>query len=109
MSMRTRVPLALLIGLQALDVFLHVITDQFEVIRVASNVIIGVGALSAIVMSERSEVVILSATVAYLVLNIVFVFHNGAFNPASGAPRVPLFAFVMGSLFLANWLRIRAR
>lgn len=108
--MRTRLssrllPLALLIGLQIMDVAVHVAAQQIEPIRITSNAIIALGAIIAVLgAASVSRLVLLLSAAAYFVLNAVFLIQNGVVNPATASPRIPLFVFVFGSLLLVYWL-----
>ncbi|MEO1677286.1 MAG: hypothetical protein AAFU80_03915 [Pseudomonadota bacterium] len=107
MTLRTIAPLVVLALVQGLDVFVHVVTGQIEPIRIASNLILIVGAGAAVLVPTRSGVLLLLAGTIYLVLNGAFVAQHGLINPTTGALRAPLFGFVVASLLLATWLRRR--
>ena len=110
MNTRAFVPLLLLIGLQGLDVLLHVVTGQVEMIRIASNIIIASGAIVAALLPARiSRLVLIMETAAYLALNIVFLAMNGWINPETGSPRLPLIIFIAGTLVLAVLLGRRLK
>ena len=102
--MGARGPLVLLIVLQGLDILLHVATDQVEPIRIASNVIIGSGAVLALPgpLSRATSLILVSGGI-HLVLNLVFLAQYGLVNPTSGGVRLPLFGFVIASLALLAW------
>ena len=110
MNTRAFLPLLLLIGLQGLDVLLHFVTGQVEMIRIASNIIVASGAIVAALLPARiSRLVLIMETVAYLALNLVFLAMNGWINPETGSPRLPLIIFVVGTLTLAIWLGRRLK
>ncbi|MEL6169273.1 MAG: hypothetical protein AAFR35_11310 [Pseudomonadota bacterium] len=96
-------PVIVQLFLQAFDIVVHVATDQLEPLRVASNLILGVAAFIAARPGRFAGPIIFVASVAYLVLNILFLFQFGLTNPSTGGLRYPLFAFVAGSLALAYW------
>ncbi|MEO0999931.1 MAG: hypothetical protein AAFW69_04920 [Pseudomonadota bacterium] len=103
------IPLAALVVVQALDVLLHVVTGQIEPIRIASNLILVAGAFAAMRAAGRARLLIAGAVLVYVLLNAVFLGQNGLVNPATEALRIPLFAFVIGSVALALWLERRRR
>ena len=96
-------PLILQLVLQALDVLLHVATDQLEPVRVASNLILGLAVFIAARPGRFARSLILVASGAYLALNILFLVQYGLANSNTGGLRIPLFGFVVGSLVLAGW------
>lgn len=98
---------ALLTGLQLVDVIVHIATGQVEPTRITSNVIISAGAIAALFSPFRSTQLVLVTSTLYLVLNLAFLLQNGVANPATGALRIPLFIFIVGSLVLAAWYRQR--
>lgn len=102
--MTALLPIILLLALQALDFLLHAATDQIEPLRVASNAIIGIGAVVALRAGDHAKTLILAVCAAYLALNCLFLFQYGLINPNTGGLRGPLFGFVIGSLMLAAWL-----
>ncbi len=102
---RAYVTLAVLVGLQVLDVFVHVATGQVEIIRMTSNAILIAGAAVSVFASPRARIVILVSGILYLVLNLAFLVQHGLVNPATEALRIPLFGFVAVSLALTAGLR----
>ncbi|MEO0591883.1 MAG: hypothetical protein AAFZ11_15180 [Pseudomonadota bacterium] len=96
-------PLILQLVLQALDIAVHAATDQIEPLRVASNAVLGLAALVAARSGRFARPLLVGASVAYLALNIWFLFQFGLVNPNTGGVRYPLFVFVFGSLALAAW------
>ncbi len=101
--------LACLIGLQGLDILLHVAAGQLEPIRLASNAVICIGAAAFVFASTSSRLAIYVAGLVYLALNAAFLFQNGLINPATNGLRLPLFGFVAVSLFLLSWLARRPK
>ena len=107
---RVLIPLVLLIVLQILDVVVHVATQQIEPIRITSNAVLSAGALAAVLLAvSASRFAIPLAVTAYLVLNLLFLAQHGTVNPTTEALRLPMFVFVLGSLGLSHWLRLRIR
>ncbi|MEW9918647.1 hypothetical protein AB2B41_03475 [Marimonas sp. MJW-29] len=111
MSARFPILLFLLLGLQGLDVLVHVATGQFEPLRVASNSVIAIGAILFTSATRGRTTVALGAGLAYIALNALFLVQHGIVNPDTGAVRLPLFGFVLGSLVLLVWLvqRLKAQ
>jgi hypothetical protein len=99
----------LLALVQAVDVAVHIATDQFEPIRVLSNLVVVIGAVAALVRPGSASTVLLVAGAGYLGLNLLFVALHGVVNPSSGAPRTALLVFVLASLALVFWQRARMR
>lgn len=103
-----RVIFALLLIVQLLDMAVHVFTNQAEPTRIASNLILGLGALFAARQSSgRSELLLIISVLLYAVLNLVFLVQNGMVNTTTGAVRLPLFGFVMVSLALSSLMVYR--
>lgn len=96
----------LLAGWQALDVAVHVATDQIEPIRILSNLLILTSVGTARRLPSARHLVLLGGGFAYLALNLVFVAQHGLVNPDTGQMRGALFAFVIVSLGLL-WLLAR--
>lgn len=97
------IPTLLLLGLQALDIALHIATDQFEPIRILSNVIIAGGVVWMALSKRNARSIAMISGGLYLLLNLVFVIQNGIFNPATDGLRLPLFGFVIFTLLLLVW------
>eukprot|EP00931_Biecheleriopsis_adriatica_P023449 TRINITY_DN1479_c0_g4_i1.p1 TRINITY_DN1479_c0_g4~~TRINITY_DN1479_c0_g4_i1.p1 ORF type:complete len:157 (+),score=19.19 TRINITY_DN1479_c0_g4_i1:40-471(+) len=93
---------------QILDVVVHVVTHQIEIDRILGSCAILLWAIFSIacvygafpMLSKVPILVGLAATVlmTYLVLNIVFLAHEGLSN--DGKPRVVFFVFVLITLGL---------
>lgn len=98
------VPLGLLIGLQVIDVSVHVATGQVEVLRILANLVIGLGAVVSVRGAGAVGVMLVGSGLVYLLLNLVFLAQNGVVNPQTGSLRLPLFVFVVGSLLLLGWI-----
>ncbi|WP_432816894.1 hypothetical protein [Sulfitobacter sp. JB4-11] len=97
--------MGLLIGLQILDIVVHVATMQVEPIRITSNLIIAAGTIFGVLNAgKRSRMVIALAAAAYLVLNLLFLAQHGLVNPSTEALRTALFVFVFMSMALVFWL-----
>lgn len=97
------IPTLLLLGLQALDITLHIATDQFEPIRILSNVIISGGVIWMALSERNARSIAIVSGALYLLLNLVFLIQNGIINPATDGLRLPLFAFVIFTLLLLVW------
>ena len=91
-------PTLVLLALQVLDVGLHIVTDQFELIRAISNGIAAGGAILILFAARRGRAIGGAAGITYLALNGVFLVQNGITNPATDALRLPLFGFVAFTL-----------
>lgn len=96
-------PIILVCAFQGVDIALHVATGQFEVIRLASNIIAVFGAMAVHVASKRALSAVLVSGAGYILFNAVFLAQNGLTNPSTGNLRLPLFAFVFITLFLYFW------
>lgn len=94
--------------LQVLDIAVHAATDQLEMLRVTSNVIILLWLAAVMFGKFNSKVPALSAVGAYLLLNIVFLIREGVTNPEQGGGlRVTLFLFVILTTVLSTVLLTR--
>ena len=102
-------PIVLILALQGIDIALHIATDQFEIIRVASNIVVALGAMAMFFTPNFARLALLGSGATYLLLNAIFVAQNGVSNPDTNALRVPLIGFVIVTLALLIWSRLRAR
>ena len=93
--------------IQLLDIIIHAATNQLEILRVSSNVIVllwlaivAIGKLNAKFLQIAA-----SSIGAYLVLNIIFLAINGATNAEQGGGlRVTLFLLVFLTITLSTLL-----
>ena len=87
--------------IQVLDILLHASTNQLEILRVSSNIIILLWL--AVVASGRLNtkflVTAISAIGLYLILNIIFLTQEGVTNVEQGGG-------IRGTLFLLMFLTI---
>ncbi len=93
--------------IQVLDILLHAATNQLEILRVSSNIIILLW--SAIVASGRMNtkflVPAISAIGLYLILNIIFLAQEGVTNVEQGGEiRGTLFLLMFLTILLSAWL-----
>jgi hypothetical protein len=95
--------IVLAFAVQALDVALHVATDQFELIRAASNLVAVCGATGIFFTSKHARSAWLLASASYLLLNAIFIAQNGVINPVTGDLRLPLIGFVIVTLIVLYW------
>lgn len=98
-----------LIFIQLLDILLHSLTNQFEMIRVISNCIV-IGWVLILSVSINKAVLKLFTTVSfsiYIILNGLFVFENGIVNPITQTVRLPLLVFVLMTVLLMIILIIK--
>ena len=91
-------PTLVLLVLQVFDIGLHIVTDQFELIRVISNGVAVGGAILILFAAQRARAIGGAAGLTYLALNGVFLAQSGITNPATDALRLPLFGFVASTL-----------
>ncbi len=105
--MRTGLILILLIGLQVVDVALHIAAGHVEPLRVAASAVLVLGAVVAWQVAASQRTAVALGALVYLALNTWFLVQNGITNPDSGALRVPLFGFVALSLALLYWLHLK--
>jgi len=104
-------PLVLsIVVIQFIDFAIHVATDQLELIRILSNVIIGGWALWSLRAGARIRAAGLVAVAVYVGLNLAFLTMNGLTNPDKGdAPRLTLFVLVGLTTALVLWAVSRRR
>lgn len=107
--MQKYLPFVLLICLQVVDVVLHLTTGQVEPLRLLSNALIAFDAYHAVFADWYTRMFTYLSGLAYLVLNMVFLFQNGVINPDTGELRLPLFGFVVVSLCLLFLIRPRSQ
>jgi len=79
---------------QTLDIVLHAATDQLELLRVTSNIVILLWLVTAM-LGKANRVMAVSTIGAYLLLNITFLAREGVVNvEQAGGLRVTLFVLI---------------
>jgi hypothetical protein len=97
---------------QLFDIAIHAVTNQLELLRVFSNIIILVWSLVVIFGKLDKKILPVSggSIGAYLVLNLVFLALEGVTNPNQGGElRVMLFLLVFLTVGLSTLLTILRR
>lgn len=86
----------LLIGIQILDILMHLITNQFEIIRAQSNIIIIMWSFFLFIPTRKfSRNIVSTISISiYLILNALFLFQYGMINPNNDSLRIALLLFV---------------
>jgi hypothetical protein len=86
----------IIIVVQLCDILIHYWTNQFELVRVQSNIIIimWVFYISIRRNSILQKIITTASISIYLILNFVFVFENGILNPNSNEIRFLLLILV---------------
>lgn len=86
----------IIVVVQLCDILIHYWTNQFELIRVQSNIIIIMWVFYvSIRQNSILQKIITTASISiYLILNFVFVFENGIINPNSNEIRFLLLILV---------------
>lgn len=87
----------LIIVIQILDVLTHALTNQLEMIRVQSNIVIVLWTIFLYLRTSKFSKRLLStlSISIYLILNLLFIFQFGIINQQSGDYRVALIIFVI--------------
>ena len=95
-----------IILIQLFDIIIHAATDQLELLRVTSNLIIlaWVVILLAGKLGEKIKAVALGSIGAYLGLNLIFLALEGLTNANTSAPRSMLFLLVIPTTVLSGML-----
>ncbi|MBI5354214.1 MAG: hypothetical protein HZB50_16340 [Chloroflexi bacterium] len=72
--------------IQLLDIIIHAATDQLEMIRVSSNVIIflWLAAMASGRFNTKFPAIAVSSIGSYLILNIIFLIREGVTNVEQG-------------------------
>lgn len=93
--------------IQLLDIIIHAVTNQIEILRVSSNAIILLW-LAGVALGRFKAKFLLTAISSiglYLVLNIIFLAREGVTNVEQGGGlRVPLFLLVFLTITLSTAL-----
>ncbi|MBA3531504.1 MAG: hypothetical protein H0T73_06230 [Ardenticatenales bacterium] len=91
-------------AIQLFDIFIHAVTNQLEILRVASNIIILLWVASAVSERFKKIVSITAAAIGiYLILNIAFLSLKGITNAAQGGElRVMLFVLLFLTTILST-------
>lgn len=85
--------------IQIFDIAVHVLSNQVELIRILSNILIMVWIISQVFLSlSMNRVIGIGALTIYLILNIIFLFLEGMLNPYGGYRIVFFILIVMTSL-----------
>jgi hypothetical protein len=103
----------LIISVQILDIIVHFLTNQLEMIRVQSNIVIMMWTIFLFIQTRafsKSMITTISISI-YLILNLLFIFQYGLVNSLSGNLRIALIMFVLLTVSLAfiqtNQLKIK--
>lgn len=103
----------LIISVQILDIIVHFLTNQLEMIRVQSNIVIMMWTIFLFIQTRafsKSMITTISISI-YLILNLLFIFQYGLVNSLSGNLRIALILFVLLTVSLAfiqtNQLKIK--
>lgn len=93
----------LIISIQILDVFTHALTNQLELIRVQSNIVIVLWTIFLYLKTSKFSKRLLStlSISIYLILNALFIFQFGIINQQSGDYRIALIMFVILTVSLS--------
>jgi hypothetical protein len=92
---------------QVVDIVIHAATDQVEILRILSNLIVLFWVVGVVWGRFKTGSLPMSvgAVGVYLLLNLTFLALEGVTNPAQGdAPRIMLFLLVLLTLGLSGWL-----
>ena len=97
-------------AIQLVDIIIHAATNQLEIIRVFSNLII-LAWLTVLMLNwlkrKWLQIAILSIGL-YMVLNFIFLAREGLTNPEQGGSlRIMLFLLVFFTVTLSAWLSYR--
>jgi len=83
----------LIIAIQLFDIAVHILTNQVELIRIASNVLIMFWVSAPRFLSfSFSRKTSFAVLFVYLLLNLIFLFNNGLWN--NGSPRIVFFMLI---------------
>lgn len=95
-STLNRLSLAIIL-LQLFDILLHLLTNQFELIRVQSNIIILLWVFYLYIKPHSLSLKIITtiSISIYLILNFLFIFEYGIINPIDNSIRVILFVLIL--------------
>lgn len=94
---------SLLFGIQILDILVHAITYQLELVRVQSNIVILMWIGYTLIQTRIvSKALITTISISiYLIINMLFIVQYGLINPNNGQYRIALFIFVILTISLA--------
>ncbi len=93
--------------IQLFDIFIHAVTDQLEILRVTSNIIVLVWLAIAAAgkFNEKFLQIAMRSVSAYLILNITFLALEGIRNMEQGGElRVTLFLLIFLTTALSIFL-----
>jgi len=110
-SGKSKIFIFLIIVVQLFDIAIHAATDQLELLRVLSNLIILIWVFLLLVnnLRERAKSLALVFIGAYLGINLIFLALEGLTNPNTGALRSMLFVLVILTAALSNALFAREK
>jgi len=88
--------------IQIFDIIIHAATNQIEIIRVASNLIILLW-LGISASGKFNQKFSLAPVAFYLILNIIFLTQNGLTNPQQGGElRIMLLVLVISTVLFSG-------
>ena len=96
--------------IQFLDITTHAISNQLEVIRVSSSLLLLIWILILILGKARIKSSLSWIFIGiYIITNIVFLLLNGVSNPQSNGIRFPLFIFVGATTLMSVFYMHRSK
>lgn len=91
-------------GIQILDISVHAATNQLEILRVSSNIIILAWLITLILnkADKKSRLYSYASLSLYLLLNILFLTQEGLTNASQGGDlRIALILFMLATIVLS--------
>jgi hypothetical protein len=91
-----------IILLQLFDILIHLLTNQFELIRVQANIIILLWVFYINIKTNSASLkLITTLTISiYLILNFLFIFEYGIINPYDNSIRIVLMILIVSTSIL---------
>ncbi|MHA2503286.1 MAG: hypothetical protein ACXAE3_10485 [Candidatus Kariarchaeaceae archaeon] len=91
-----------IVAIQIVDVTIHMLTGQFELLRTLASLVLIIGSYTWFRASTSGSWMDygMRSWFVYLLLNVYFVMTNGLINPETNSLRIPLFLFVLASSVL---------
>jgi len=86
-----------IIFLQLFDILIHLFTNQFELIRVQSNIIILLWVFYLYIRPNSLSLKLITtlSISIYLILNFIFIFEYGIINPNDNSLRILLILLIV--------------
>ncbi len=100
--------IVLIMIIQLFDIIIHAMTNQLEILRVTSNIVILLWLTLVLLRKIPSKFlqVAIGSISTYTLLNLVFLVLEGV-RTQNGEPRIMLFLLILSTLASSTWFALK--